>query len=70
MLNRGGKIEVVDFLATQAARDRAKVHPRSGPRRRRAGRGALDRAGPSITPQALKTIASKARRRMRIEAGG
>lgn len=32
--------------------------------------GALDRAGPSITPQALKTFASHARRRMRTEAGG
>ncbi len=30
----------------------------------------LDRAGPSITPQALKTFASQARRRMRTEAGG
>jgi site-specific DNA recombinase len=32
--------------------------------------GALDRAGPSITPQALKTFASQARRRMRAESGG
>jgi site-specific DNA recombinase len=32
--------------------------------------GALDRAGPSITLQALKTFASQARRRMRTEAGG
>ncbi|HLZ01749.1 MAG TPA: recombinase family protein [Bradyrhizobium sp.] len=32
--------------------------------------GALDRAGPSITPQALKTFASQARKRMRTEAGG
>ena len=32
--------------------------------------GALDRAGPSITPQALKTFASLARRRMRNESGG
>ena len=32
--------------------------------------GALDRAGPSITPQALKTFASQARRRMRTESGG
>ena len=31
--------------------------------------GALDRAGPSITPQALKTFASQARRRMRTEIG-
>lgn len=31
---------------------------------------ALDRLGPSITPQALKTFASQARRRMRTEAGG
>jgi site-specific DNA recombinase len=31
---------------------------------------ALERAGPSITPHALKTFASKARRRMRIEGGG
>lgn len=33
-------------------------------------KGALDRAGPSITPQALKTFAGQARRRMRTEAGG
>lgn len=32
--------------------------------------GALDRAGPSITPQALNTFASRARRRMRTEQGG
>jgi site-specific DNA recombinase len=32
--------------------------------------GGLDRAGPSITPQALKTFASQARRRMRTESGG
>ena len=32
--------------------------------------GALDRVGPSITPQALKTFASQARRRMRTESGG
>ncbi len=32
--------------------------------------GALDRIGPSITPQALKTFASQARRRMRTESGG
>ena len=32
--------------------------------------GALDRAGPSITPQALKSFASQARRRMRTETGG
>ncbi|UPK03944.1 recombinase family protein [Bradyrhizobium sp. 170] len=32
--------------------------------------GALDRAGPSITPQALKTFASQARKRMRTESGG
>jgi site-specific DNA recombinase len=32
--------------------------------------GALDRAGPSITPQALKTFANQARRRMRTASGG
>jgi site-specific DNA recombinase len=32
--------------------------------------GALDRAEPSITPQALNTFASQARRRMRTESGG
>jgi site-specific DNA recombinase len=32
--------------------------------------GAFDRAGPSITPQALKTFANQARRRMRTESGG
>jgi hypothetical protein len=32
--------------------------------------GALDRAGPSITPQALETFAGQARRRMRSESGG
>ena len=32
--------------------------------------GALDRLGPSVTPQALKTFPSQARRRMRMESGG
>jgi len=32
--------------------------------------GAMDRLAPSITPQALKTFASQARRRMRTEQGG
>jgi site-specific DNA recombinase len=32
--------------------------------------GALDRVGPSITPLALKTFASQARKRMRTESGG
>jgi len=32
--------------------------------------GAHDRVGASITPQALKTFASQARRRMRTESGG
>ena len=32
--------------------------------------GALDRLGPSITPQALKAFARTARRRMRTEPGG
>jgi len=40
-----------------------------GPRRRKAGRGTLDRSGPSITPQALKAFASQARGRMWIEQG-
>jgi hypothetical protein len=31
---------------------------------------AIDRFGPSITPQALKTFARQARRRMRTESGG
>jgi site-specific DNA recombinase len=32
--------------------------------------GALDRVGPSITPQALKSFARTARKRMRTESGG
>jgi hypothetical protein len=32
--------------------------------------GALERVGPSITPQALKTFARQARKRMRTETGG
>ena len=32
--------------------------------------GAIERLGPSITPQALKTFARQARKRMRIENGG
>ncbi|MFI5011554.1 MAG: hypothetical protein ACHQAY_04325 [Hyphomicrobiales bacterium] len=32
--------------------------------------GALERLGPSITPQVLKTFARQARRRMRTESGG
>lgn len=31
---------------------------------------AIDRAGPTITPQTLKTFASSARKRMRTESGG
>jgi site-specific DNA recombinase len=31
---------------------------------------AIDRIGPSITPQALKTFARQARRRMRSDSGG
>jgi site-specific DNA recombinase len=33
-------------------------------------KGALDRLGPSITPQALKTFARQARKRIRTESGG
>jgi site-specific DNA recombinase len=32
--------------------------------------GAIERQGPSITPQALKTFARQARKRMRTETGG
>jgi site-specific DNA recombinase len=32
--------------------------------------GAIERLGPSITPQALKTFARRARKRMRTESGG
>jgi site-specific DNA recombinase len=32
--------------------------------------GALERVGPSITPQSLKAFARQARKRMRTEAGG
>ena len=32
--------------------------------------GALERVGPTITPQSLKTFARQARKRMRTEAGG
>src|SRR5258708_36021651 len=32
--------------------------------------GALERVGPSITPQSLKTFARQARKRMRTESGG
>ncbi|WP_371929912.1 recombinase family protein [Bradyrhizobium sp. CCGUVB1N3] len=47
----------------KAVRDQARAD---------AGRaeGALERAGPSITPQALKTFASQARRLVRTESGG
>ena len=33
-------------------------------------KGAIERLGPSITPQALKTFARQARKRMRTESGG
>jgi len=32
--------------------------------------GALERVGPTITPQSLKTFAKQARKRMRTESGG
>src|SRR6185437_10682675 len=52
------------------ARDRAEgVRDQARADAERAA-GAFDRAGPSITPQALKTFASQARRRTRTESGG
>ena len=47
----------------KAIRDQARVDAE------RAEEG-IERAGPSITPQALKTFARQARRRMRTESGG
>ena len=44
--------------------------PNIVPRGKDRSEGALDRLGPSITPQALKTFASQARRRLRTETGG
>ena len=53
------------MLAAQvkAIRDQARAD---------AGRAedAIERLGPSITPQALKTFARQARKRMRTESGG
>src|SRR5262249_25566084 len=47
---------------------RAQGDPRSGPRRRRAGRGRDRTAGATL--QALKTFARQARKQMRTESGG
>ena len=47
----------------QGPHRRTEGHPRSGPRRRRAGRGARSiGSGRAITPQALKTFARAARK--------
>ena len=37
---------------------------------RREGRGEIERQGPTITTQSIKTFARTARKRMRIEGGG
>ena len=37
--------------------------------RRMVARTAIERAGPTITPQALKTFARTARKRMRVDGG-
>ncbi|MBV9955800.1 MAG: recombinase family protein [Pseudolabrys sp.] len=64
-----GIADVSDPLLKQRVTELKSVRDQARADAERAA-GALDRAGPSITPQALKTLASQARRRMRTESGG
>ena len=50
-------------IAEPTARDQARADAERA-------EGAFDRLGPIITPQALKTFARTARKRMRTESGG
>jgi hypothetical protein len=56
----------LDFVAPAALRALESCSPayHAAPSRR------LDRFGPSVTPQALETFATHARKRMRTEGGG
>lgn len=64
-----GIADVSDPMLKERVTELKSVRDQARPDAVRA-EGALDRAGPSITPQALKTFASQARRRMRTESGG
>jgi site-specific DNA recombinase len=64
-----GIVDVSDPLLKERVTELKTIRDQARADAERA-EGALDRAGPSITPQALKTFASQARRRMRTETGG
>jgi DNA invertase Pin-like site-specific DNA recombinase len=64
-----GIADVTDPLLKERVTELKSVRDQARADAERA-EGALDRAGPSITPRALKTFASQARRRMRTESGG
>jgi site-specific DNA recombinase len=53
-----GRVEELKAIRDQAHADAERAE------------GALERLGPTITPQSLKTFARRARKRMRTEAGG
>ena len=64
-----GVAEVSDPLLKERVAELKSVRDQARADAERA-EGALDRAGPSITPQVLKNFAGQARRRMRTESGG
>jgi site-specific DNA recombinase len=64
---KNGVADVSDPLLKERVTELKSVRDQARADAERA-EGALDRAGPSITPQALKTFASQARRRMRTES--
>jgi hypothetical protein len=64
-----GIADVSDPMLKERVTELKAVRDQAGADAERA-EGALDRLGPSITPQALKTFASQARRRMQTGSGG
>jgi site-specific DNA recombinase len=64
-----GIAEVSDPMLKERVTELKAIRDQARADTERAAR-AQDRLGPSITPQALKTFASQARRRMRTESGG
>ncbi|HEY3044398.1 MAG TPA: SDR family NAD(P)-dependent oxidoreductase, partial [Vicinamibacterales bacterium] len=64
-----GVADLADAVLKERVTELKAIRDQAGADAERA-EGALDRIGPRITPQALKTFASQARRRMRTEAGG
>ena len=64
-----GIADVSDPMLKQRVTELRTIRDQAGADAERA-EGALNRLGPSITPQALKTLATQARKRMRTDGGG